>query len=310
MQPAPAVFRFAPSPNGELHLGHAYSVLVNHQMARQAGGEFLLRIEDIDQARCTREYERQIEDDLAFLGVDWDVAPRRQSEHFADYAAALEALADAELIYPGFMSRGEIRAFAQRYEDDEATPWPRDPDGAPLYPALDRDLSSRQRERKMRDGERFAWRLDTAKAVATLGTLTFAETGLAPEAGGGEIVAQPLEWGDVVLGRMETPTSYHLSVVVDDAVQGVTHVVRGRDLFPATSIHRLLQALLGLPVPRYHHHELILGPDGRKLSKSAGDTAIRALREAGLGAEDIRRMVGLPAAPPAHDVGPSARRSG
>ncbi|MEF2551575.1 tRNA glutamyl-Q(34) synthetase GluQRS [Aurantimonas sp. A2-1-M11] len=303
-------FRFAPSPNGELHLGHAYSVLVNRGMAREAGGRFLLRIEDIDQARCTREYERQIAEDLIFLGVDWDAAPRRQSEHFADYAAALEALCDAELIYPGFMSRGEIRTFAHRYEADEGEAWPRDPDGAPLYPALDRDLSSRRREQKMRDGERFAWRLNTAKAVASLGTLTFEETGLAADEGGGEVVARPLEWGDVVLGRMETPTSYHLSVVVDDALQGITHVVRGRDLFPATSIHRLLQALLGLPVPRYHHHELILGPDGRKLSKSAGDTAIRALREAGLGAEDIRRMVGLPQGPAARSVsrGSSARR--
>ncbi|WP_206453028.1 tRNA glutamyl-Q(34) synthetase GluQRS [Aurantimonas marina] len=289
-----AVFRFAPSPNGELHLGHAYSALLNHKMAREAGATFLLRIEDIDRARCTKAYEQQLEDDLFFLGVDWDAAPRRQSEHFSDYAAALEALADEELIYPAFMSRGDIRAHAERHIEETGEPWPHDPDGAPLYPGLDRKLSTRERERKMSDGERFAWRLDTEAAVERVPALTFTETGRSHEGVSGEIAARPLDWGDVVLGRMEMPTSYHLAVVVDDALQGVTDVVRGRDLFHSTSVHRLLQALLGLPAPRYHHHDLILGADGRKLSKSARDTALKALREAGLCAEDIRRMVGFP----------------
>ncbi|UIJ72394.1 tRNA glutamyl-Q(34) synthetase GluQRS [Aurantimonas sp. HBX-1] len=309
MNDTPEVFRFAPSPNGELHLGHAYSALVNHRMAREAGATFLLRIEDIDRARCTPAFERQIEEDLFFLGVDWDGPPRRQSEHFSDYAAALEALADEELIYPGFMSRGEIRAFAERHESEEGTPWPRDPDGAPVYPGLDRRLSTRERERKMRDGERFAWRLDMEKAMERVPALSWQESGESPDGDSGEITARPLAWGDVVLARLDMPTSYHLSVVVDDALQGVTDVVRGRDLFHATSVHRLLQALLGLPAPRYHHHALILGPDGRKLSKSLRDTSIRALREAGLGAEDIRRMVGLAGrlAPESFSRGRSAR---
>ncbi|MBB4005673.1 MAG: tRNA glutamyl-Q(34) synthetase GluQRS [Aurantimonas endophytica] len=293
MNDTPDVFRFAPSPNGELHLGHAFSALLNHRLARESGADFLLRIEDIDRARCTPAFERQIEQDLFFLGVDWDGPPRRQSEHFADYAAALEALADEELIYPGFMSRGEIRGFVERFEAEEGTKWPLDPDGAPVYPGLDRQLSTKERERKMSDGERFAWRLDMEKAIELVPALAWQESGESPAGDSGEIVARPLEWGDVVLARFDTPTSYHLAVVVDDALQGVTDVVRGRDLFYATSVHRLLQALLGLPAPRYHHHALILGPDGRKLSKSLRDTSIRALREAGLTAEDIRRMVGF-----------------
>ncbi|HEX2018352.1 MAG TPA: tRNA glutamyl-Q(34) synthetase GluQRS [Aurantimonas sp.] len=299
MNDQPDVFRFAPSPNGELHLGHAYSALLNHGLARAAGATFLLRIEDIDRARCTLAFERQIREDLEFLGIDWDGPPRRQSEHFADYAAALEALAAEELIYPGFMSRGEIRGFVDRHEAEEGTAWPRDPDGAPLYPGLDRQLSSKERERKMSEGERFAWRLDMEKAIERVAALTWEESGHSSNGDTGEILARPLEWGDVVLGRLEMPTSYHLAVVVDDALQGVSDVVRGRDLFYATSVHRLLQALLGLPAPRYHHHDLILGPDGRKLSKSQGDTSIRSLREAGLTADDIRRMVGLPPRPAA-----------
>ena len=192
------------------------------------------------------------------------------------------------------MTRGEVRAFAERHEEEEGEPWPRDPDGAPLYPGLDRKLSTRERERKMSDGERFAWRLDMEAAIERVPALVFEEMGDTPDGERGEIVARPLDWGDVVLGRMDVPTSYHLAVVVDDALQGVTDVVRGRDLFHSTSVHRLLQALLGLPAPRYCHHDLILGEDGRKLSKSARDTSIRSLRAAGLGAEDIRRMVGLP----------------
>ncbi|GGE13998.1 tRNA glutamyl-Q(34) synthetase GluQRS [Aureimonas endophytica] len=283
MQP---VFRFAPSPNGELHLGHARSALINHRLAREAGGRFLLRFEDIDRERCRAEFERGIEADLRFLGLDWDGVPRRQSEHFADYAAALEALAGEGLAYPAFMTRGAVKAFAARFEDEEGRPWPRDPDGAPLYPGLDRRLPEDERRQRIAAGEPFAWRLDMAAALARLGPLSFVESGM-------EVEAEPALWGDVVLARKDVPTSYHLSVTVDDALQGITDVVRGRDLLPSTSVHRVLQALLGLPVPRYRHHDLVLGADGRKLSKSAGDTALAAFRAAGLTAEDIRRMVGL-----------------
>ncbi|MEX6506948.1 tRNA glutamyl-Q(34) synthetase GluQRS [Jiella sp. M17.18] len=322
MTPPAPVFRFAPSPNGELHLGHAHSALLNHAMARACDARFLLRLEDIDRARCTIAYERQILDDLAFLGIIWDEPPRRQSEHFADYAAALEALAGEDLVYPAFMTRGEVKAFAQRFEEEEGRPWPHDPDGAPLYPGLDRNASTKERERRMSEGERFAWRLDMERAIECAPALVWHETGASPTGDSGEIVARPLEWGDVVLGRQDIPTSYHLAVVVDDALQGVTDVVRGRDLFYATSVHRLLQALLGLPAPRYHHHDLILGADGRKLSKSARDTSLKSLRAAGLTAEDVARMVGLsaqdlPACPTAGDDpaaalspgGWSARRS-
>ena len=288
------VYRFAPSPNGELHLGHAFSALVNHQLARAAGGQFLLRLEDIDKARCTLAYERAIENDLHGLGIGWDETPRRQSEHFGDYQDALDALVDAGLVYPAFMSRGEIRAFAERHLEETGASWPTDPDGAPLYPGLDRALSFADGQARIADGEPHAFRLDMAAALSGLPPLSFLETGASPDGEAGEIPADPGAWGDVVLARKDVPTSYHLSVVVDDALQGVTHVVRGRDLFPATAVHLVLQALLGLPQPVYHHHDLILGPDGRKLSKSARDTSLGSLRSAGLTAEDIRRMVGMP----------------
>ena len=286
-------YRFAPSPNGELHLGHAYSALLNHRLARAAGGSFLLRLEDIDRARCSIAFERGIVEDLGFLGIDWDAPPRRQSQHFGDYQAALDALAAENLVYPAFLSRGEIRAFAARHEEEEGMAWPRDPDGAPLYPRLDRNLSQDEREARIAAGDPFTWRLDMPAALAGLGQLSFAESGGSPEGETGEILVDPAAWGDVVLGRKDMPTSYHLAVVVDDALQGITHVVRGRDLFHSTAVHRVLQALLGLPVPHYHHHALILGGDGRKLSKSARDVSLASLRETGLTAEDIRRMVGL-----------------
>ncbi|WP_224007965.1 tRNA glutamyl-Q(34) synthetase GluQRS [Aureimonas sp. SA4125] len=289
------VYRFAPSPNGELHLGHAFSALLNHGLARTEGGRFLLRLEDIDRARCSIAYEQAIEDDLGFLGLSWDGPPRRQSEHFGDYRAALDALVDAGLVYPAFLSRSEIRAFAERHFEETGTPWPSDPDGAPLYPGLDRHLPDAERHARIAAGEPHAFRLDMAKALSGLGRLSFIETGAVPDGEAAEIVADPSAWGDVVLARKDVPTSYHLAVVVDDALQGVTHVVRGRDLLAATSVHLVLQALLGLPRPIYHHHNLILGPDGRKLSKSARDTSLGSMRAAGLTAEDIRRMVGLPA---------------
>lgn len=290
---SPPVFRFAPSPNGQLHLGHAFSASLNHRMARAAQGRFLLRHEDIDRARCSRAFERQVEEDLRFLGLSWDAAPRRQSEHFADYRAALDALEGEGLVYPAFLTRGDTRAIAARHEEEEGVLYPCDPDGAPLYPGLDRTASEEERAARIGAGEPYALRLDMARALEGLGRLSFAETGASPGGETGEILADPEAWGDVVLARKDLPTSYHLAVVVDDALEGVTHVVRGRDLFASTSVHRVLQALLGLPTPVYHHHDLILGGDGRKLSKSAGDVAIAALRAAGMTAEDIARMIGL-----------------
>ena len=281
-----AVFRFAPSPNGYLHLGHALSALINADMARSAGGRLLLRIEDIDATRCRPEYEAAIYEDLAWLGVAWEEPARRQSAHFDDYRAALARLEAQGLIYASFESRTEIaRLVAER-----GPSWPRDPDGAPLYPGHAQALTAATRRARMHGGEPFALRLDMARAVAQAGALSFVETDAA--GGSSTVAADPARWGDVVLARKEMPTSYHLAVVVDDALQGVTHVVRGMDLFHATSVHRLLQHLLGLPAPRYHHHRLIPDDAGRKLSKSTRATALRALRAAGMTAADIRKAVG------------------
>lgn len=286
------VFRFAPSPNGELHLGHAYSALLNARLAERTGGRLLLRIEDIDLARCTPEFEAAIYRDLAWLGIEWEQPVRRQSEHFGDYESALNRLIAEGLIYPAFMSRGEIRAFIAETEM-RGRMWPRDPDGVPLYPAFDKALSRRERERRMAGGAPFAWRLDMDAARSRFSGLSWTEFADEELSGADLIDARPEQWGDVILARKDIPTSYHLSVVVDDALQGVTHVVRGRDLYAATGAQRLLQELLGLPAPRYFHHRLILGPDGRKLSKSRADSGIAALREAGANAADVRKMIGF-----------------
>ncbi|MET0922758.1 MAG: tRNA glutamyl-Q(34) synthetase GluQRS, partial [Xanthobacteraceae bacterium] len=236
------VFRFAPSPNGPLHLGHALSALINAEMARAAGGRLLLRIEDIDAARCRPEYEQAIYRDLAWLGIGWEQPVRRQSEHFDDYRAALGKLDALGLVYPSFESRGEIaRLVAER---ERSGPWPRDPDGAPLYPGNASSYSAVERRRRRERGEPYALRLDLAAAMARAGPLAWIETGAGPGGETGTVAAAPQMWGDVVLARKEMPTSYHLAVVVDDARQGITQVVRGRDLFFATSIHCLLQALL------------------------------------------------------------------
>ncbi|TMJ92120.1 MAG: tRNA glutamyl-Q(34) synthetase GluQRS [Alphaproteobacteria bacterium] len=281
------VFRFAPSPNGYLHLGHALSALINFDMARATGGRFLLRIEDIDVARCRPHYEQAIYQDLTWLGITWEEPVRRQSAQLDGYRAALTRLDG--LLYASFETRGEIaRLVADR---ERQAPWPRDPDGAPLYPGDSRSLSAAERLRRMEAGEPYALRLDMAAALARTGALTWIES----DCGGKttSVAARPQMWGDVVLARKETPTSYHLSVVIDDAEQGVTHVVRGQDLFAATAVHRVLQALFALPAPIYHHHRLILDADGQKLSKSTQATALRALRENGATSADIRRMVGL-----------------
>jgi glutamyl-Q tRNA(Asp) synthetase len=288
---SPPVFRFAPSPNGFLHLGHALSALLNFDMARAAGGRLLLRIEDIDGARCRPEFEAAIYQDLAWLGIAWEQPVRRQSEHFAKYQAALAKLDAHGLIYPSFESRAEISRLVAEREARGA--WPRDPDGAPLYPGTARDLSQAEREQRIAAGAPYALRLDMDAALAGDRRLSWTETGGGPSGETGVVPAQPRAWGDVVLARKEVPTSYHVSVVVDDALQGVTHVVRGQDLFWSSSIHRLLQELLGLPAPIYHHHRLVLDDAGRKLSKSTRATAIRELRQQGATANGIRRMVGL-----------------
>jgi glutamyl-Q tRNA(Asp) synthetase len=285
------VFRFAPSPNGYLHLGHALSALINFDLARAAGGRLLLRIEDIDATRCRPGYEQAIYEDLAWLGIAWEQPVRRQSEHFEDYRTALARLDAMGLVYPSFESRGEIaRLVAARQAQAH---WPRDPDGAPLYPGVARALSAEERRRRIDRGKPYALRLDMARADAQAGPLTWVETGCGPAGETGSVAADPGRWGDVVLARKEMPTSYHLAVVVDDALQGVTHVVRGQDLFWATGVHRLLQRLLDLPTPSYHHHRLILDGEGRKLSKSTRATALRSLCAEGMSPADIRKMVGL-----------------
>ncbi|THV22494.1 tRNA glutamyl-Q(34) synthetase GluQRS [Peteryoungia ipomoeae] len=283
-------FRFAPSPNGRLHLGHALSALLNAEMARTSGGRLLLRLEDIDVTRCTTEFEAAILADLDWLGIRHEEPVRRQSEHFGFYRQALDRLIERELVYPSFLTRGEVKARVQAYER-EAGPWPRDPDGAPLYPTEERHLEAGERDRRLATTERFAYRLDMEKALAAIPLpLTWRDTG---DGATGLILADPAAWGDVVLWRSDAPASYHLAVTLDDALQGVTHVVRGLDLFHATAVHRLLQVLLDLSEPIYHHHRLILAEDGRKLSKSSGDTALSALRERGLTPSDIRRLVGI-----------------
>ena len=287
----PPVFRFAPSPNGHLHLGHAYSALLNFDRARESGGRLLLRIEDIDATRCRPEFEAAIYEDLAWLGLAWETPVRRQSEHLADYRAALEKLSALDLVYPAFESRAEIARLVAAREADG--PWLRDPDGAPLYPGDAKALPVGERSRLIDSGASYALRLDMAAACRQVSGLTWNELGQGPDGACGTVVARPEAWGDVILARKEIPTSYHLSVVVDDALQGVSEIVRGEDLFHATSVHRLLQALLGLTEPVYRHHALIRGTDGRKLSKSDRSTGLRKLRAAGISPADIRFSVGL-----------------
>ena len=256
-------FRFAPSPNGELHLGHAYSALLNERMAREAGGRFLIRIEDIDTIRCTAELARRALDDLAWLGLAWEQPVRIQSEHFADYLMQQERLARMGLLYPCFCSRKDI-ADARR-----------DPEGQPVYPGTCRALARAEIESRIASREPHAMRIDMEAAVARTA------------------VSAALAWGDVVLARKDIGTSYHMAVVTDDHAQGITHVVRGRDLEAATAIHLLLQRLSGFASPHYHHHGLVGDDMGRKLSKSDGAKSLRALRAEGRTARDIRRMLGF-----------------
>ncbi len=290
------VLRFAPSPNGHLHIGHALSALLNVRAAVALKGQFLVRVEDIDQTRCTPELEADMFEDLAWLGLPLEGPFLRQSNAFPHYRAALEQLQDMGVVYPGYLTRAEIRRFVSDFEANGER-WPCDPDGAPLYPGDRTVLSAAQLKARMDSDAAFTLRLDMARALERIGEDLFWE-----EAGaeGPSLFGPPRQvpvdapaWGDVVLARKDTPTSYHLSVVVDDARQGITDVLRGQDLYHATSVHRVLQHLLGLPRPRYRHHRLILGPDGRKLSKSGRDTSLRSLREAGLTHAELRKSIGL-----------------
>lgn len=292
------VFRFAPSPNGPLHLGHALSALLNADMVAESGGRMLVRIEDVDVTRARPEHERAILDDLDWLGLVYERPVRRQSEHAGDYAAALDRLAALGLVYRSSLSRAEISAAIRMEEARSGRPWPRDPDGAPLYPGIDRDGPTGETVASDRGEAPHAVRLDMAKATRLAGPLSWQEFGDRFHGASETVVADPAAWGDIVLAGKFTPAAYHLAVVVDDALQGVTDVVRGRDLYFATAVHRLLQRLLGLPEPRYHHHRLIVDADGRKLSKSKGSAGLADLRMAGATVTDIRRMVGLaPVAP-------------
>lgn len=286
------VFRFAPSPNGRLHLGHAYSALLNEALAERFHGRFLLRIEDIDITRCRPEYEAAIFEDLAWLGLAWEKPVRRQSEHFADDQAAFARLKGRGVVYPCFCSRKQIAERVQAIEAESGRPWPRDPDGAPLYPGMCKGFAPEEADRRIGSGEAHTWRIDMEAARRLLpGPHAFTRF----TASGDEetVEADPWRWGDAVIVRKEVPTSYHLSVVVDDALQGVTHVVRGQDLESATDLHVLLQKLLGLPTPLYHHHGLILDPGGDKLAKSRKSEALYELRERGVTAAEVRRRLGF-----------------
>ena len=289
------VFRFAPSPNGDLHLGHAYSALLNHDFAR-ANGILLLRFEDIDRERCREAYAEGIAEDLGWLGLTWAGEPRRQSRHFDLYRAALDGLETRGLVYPCFCTRAMILTASAA---PNVLGRPVDPDGTPLYPGTCRHLSAAERSRRLAHHWPATRRIDMARALGG------AREGLAwTEYGEGtvaeRVAANPAAWGDAIVARKDVPTSYHVSVVVDDAAQGVTDVVRGRDLYHATALHRLLQDLLGLPTPRYRHHRLILGSDGHKLSKSRAAPSLRGLRLKGATPDDVRRAIDTALRTPTH----------
>lgn len=287
--PRPETTRFAPSPTGALHLGHAYAAVLGHAAARETGGRFLVRMEDLDQTRCDPRYEAAILEDLAWLGLGWEGPVRRQSERFDHYQVALESLAAQGLVYPCFCTRGEIAR-----EIEAMTAAPQGPDG-PLYPGTCRHLTSGERESRLAAGHAHALRLNVLRAVERFQTteLGFEETGRGPAGESGLIVAQPGLLGDPVLGRKDLAVSYHLAVVVDDADQGITLVTRGDDLFSSAHVQRLLQALLGLPAPRYRHHALIRNAEGQRLAKRDHAQTLAALRGKGVTPKEIRRQLGL-----------------
>lgn len=287
------VTRFAPSPTGRLHLGHAYSAILAHDMARAQGGDFLLRIEDIDQGRCRSEFEAGIGEDLSWLGLAWPKPVRRQSDHMSDYAEALARLRALGVVYRCFLTRREImeQAMSAPHGAGEG------PDGI-IYRGPVQPMSADEEEMRIARGDQFAWRLSIRYSQDLLGE-EFARLGFVERAFGSNaeraMTARPQSLGDVVLARKDAPASYHLSVVHDDALQGVSHVIRGEDLRASTHVHVLLQRLLGLPTPVYMHHRLITGPDGKRYAKRDGAVTLAALRASGLSPADIRARIGLPA---------------
>lgn len=286
----PKRLRFAPSPNGYLHLGHAYSAQVNWTLANLFGATCLLRIEDIDQGRTRADYVDAIFDDLAWLGFEWPEPVLFQSTRFDTYQKALDELIARNLVYPAFLSRKEIKQAVAQAES-HGRQWPKDPDGSPIYPGQCKHLTASEREARIARGDAYNWRLDMAAALAQVNNDLFwqemdEKLSLHP------VKAEPEKWGDMVLARRDVPTSYHLSVVMDDAFQGIDCVVRGLDLYPATAIHCLLQYLLDLPRPIYHHHALIADKTMQKLSKSDGATSLKELREVNaLSADDVRFLI-------------------
>lgn len=289
---AQPVLRFAPSPNGRLHLGHALSALTNQVVAQRLGGRLLLRIEDIDATRCRPEFEQAIHEDLAWLGIAFDGATRRQSDHLSAYAEALGKLQARELVYPCFCSRSEVKRKTALRRAEAGGEWPAGPDNAPLYPGTCRALEPADAKRHVAAGAPHVLRLAMDRAIEAVGAPAVY---VIFDAGGATtlVSADPARWGDVVLARKETPTSYHLSVVVDDALQGVSHVVRGRDLEAATDIHVVLQRLLGLATPLYHFHPLLLDEGGDKLAKSRSSESLADLRAKGVTAGEIRMRLGF-----------------
>lgn len=287
------VTRFAPSPTGRLHLGHAYSALLASDTARMEGGSFLLRLEDIDTTRCRPEYAVGILEDLAWLGLSWPTPVRRQSDHFADYAAAIDRLRALGVVYRCFLTRREIAEQAM-----SAPHAPREGADGAIYRGPATHMSADEEAARLARGDSFAWRLSLNNSQVLLGEefarLGFVEFDIATKLER-YVIAQPWLHGDVILARKDTPASYHLCVVHDDALQGVTHVIRGEDLRAATDIHVLLQRLLGLPTPRYHFHPLLTGPDGRRYAKRDRSLTLAALRESGVSPGDIRTRIGLPA---------------
>jgi len=276
------ITRFAPSPTGLLHKGHAYSTLLAFKAAQENGGQFLLRIEDIDTVRCKPEYTQAIYDDLHWLGIAWEQPVRIQSQHFAAYGAALDTLKQQGLVYPCFCTRKDIQA-----EIAKSPTAPHGPDGA-LYPGTCKHLSADERAARIENGDAHAWRLDLQAALDHIGYLrNWQDTAAGP------IKTQPEQLGDVVLARKDTPTSYHLSVVVDDGLQGITHITRGKDLFHATHIHVVLQQLLGLPTPTYHHHDLLLDKTGERFAKRNKSATLQSLRENGISARGLIKSLDL-----------------
>jgi glutamyl-Q tRNA(Asp) synthetase len=282
------VTRFAPSPTGYLHLGHAFAALYAAQLAAGSGGRFLVRIEDTDRTRARADYEAAIFEDLAWLGLSWEQPVRRQSEHFGDYARALDRLKELGCAYPCFCTRKEIEA-----EFAASVSAPHGPDG-PIYPGTCRSVSQAERSVRLQRGDQHAWRLDVARARGVVsGALSFEELGVGPGGERGTIAVQADLFGDFVLARKDAPASYHLAVVVDDALQGVTLVTRGNDLFAAAHVHRLLQALLRSPVPQYSHHRLILDAAGKRLAKRDEATTLKKIRAEGWTSARVRETLGL-----------------